>query len=304
MRGGSALVPRRARSRAICTAGWRGVRAAGTWCCGEAARRGPRATRCASGAGSRPRAGRAGAFYGGRTLLQLLRGGQPIPRGTARDWPRYPERGLMVDVGRKFFRALARSADPRTGLAEAQPAPPAPLRQPGLPGRERDPPRDVSAGAPDQGRRAADRCAVARRHHVTVVPEIDMPGHMEAALAITPSCSRTRRRRGRQARRHQPARARFALRPGRRAPRRCSRPVLAHGRRRVPARRPARRSPATRSSRPTPRADGPAATGKDAVLDFVNEIGALVRSRGQGTADLARRARGRARGEPSTRARS
>ena len=46
---------------------------------------------------------RAGAFYGTRTLLQLLRQDAAVPRGRTRDWPRYPERGLMVDVGRKYF---------------------------------------------------------------------------------------------------------------------------------------------------------------------------------------------------------
>ena len=45
----------------------------------------------------------AGAFYGTRTVLQLLHQASTIPAGTAVDWPSYSERGLMVDVGRKFF---------------------------------------------------------------------------------------------------------------------------------------------------------------------------------------------------------
>ena len=36
-------------------------------------------------------------------MLQLLRHGRTIPAGTARDWPRYPERGLMIDNGRRYF---------------------------------------------------------------------------------------------------------------------------------------------------------------------------------------------------------
>ena len=37
-------------------------------------------------------------------MLQLLRGGHgTIPAGSARDWPRYPERGLMIDNGRRYF---------------------------------------------------------------------------------------------------------------------------------------------------------------------------------------------------------
>lgn len=26
-----------------------------------------------------------------------------MPKGVARDWPQYPSRGFMLDVGRKFF---------------------------------------------------------------------------------------------------------------------------------------------------------------------------------------------------------
>src|SRR5581483_6951405 len=45
----------------------------------------------------------AGAFYGTRTVLQLLHISLTISAGTAHDWPVKPERGLMVDQGRKFF---------------------------------------------------------------------------------------------------------------------------------------------------------------------------------------------------------
>ena len=45
----------------------------------------------------------AGAFYGTRSVVQLLRRKRSIPAGTARDWPRYPERGLMLDNGRRYF---------------------------------------------------------------------------------------------------------------------------------------------------------------------------------------------------------
>jgi len=49
---------------------------------------------------------RTGVFYGTRTLLQILvQDGDhsTLPRGTARDYPKYRERGFMLDVGRKFF---------------------------------------------------------------------------------------------------------------------------------------------------------------------------------------------------------
>src|SRR5207248_10562733 len=49
---------------------------------------------------------RTGVFYGTRTALQILR--QDItkshnPKGIARDYPQYAERGFMLDAGRKFF---------------------------------------------------------------------------------------------------------------------------------------------------------------------------------------------------------
>lgn len=47
---------------------------------------------------------RQGVFWGTRSLLQILYNekGQ-LPKGVARDWPQYPSRGFMLDVGRKFF---------------------------------------------------------------------------------------------------------------------------------------------------------------------------------------------------------
>jgi hypothetical protein len=50
--------------------------------------------------------GTAGAFYGGRTILQLLRldpHHASLPRGVARDAPDFRERGVMLDPARKFY---------------------------------------------------------------------------------------------------------------------------------------------------------------------------------------------------------
>lgn len=45
-----------------------------------------------------------GVFWGTRTLLQMLYN-QPdgLQKGKAIDYPEYPSRGFMIDVGRKFF---------------------------------------------------------------------------------------------------------------------------------------------------------------------------------------------------------
>ncbi|TQR44998.1 discoidin domain-containing protein [Paenibacillus popilliae] len=46
-----------------------------------------------------------GAFFGTRTALQIIKQNKDltIPRGEARDYPKYEKRGLMIDVARKFF---------------------------------------------------------------------------------------------------------------------------------------------------------------------------------------------------------
>lgn len=51
-----------------------------------------------------------GAFWGTRTLLQLLILEGSLPRGTAKDWPNYPER--------KFFQDIARKPIPLSDLRE------------------------------------------------------------------------------------------------------------------------------------------------------------------------------------------
>lgn len=50
--------------------------------------------------------GTAGAFYGRRTILQMVRldpHHASVPRGVARDVPNYRERGVMLDPARKFY---------------------------------------------------------------------------------------------------------------------------------------------------------------------------------------------------------
>jgi hexosaminidase len=131
----------------------------------------------------------AGRFYGRQTLLALR--GQTVPCGVVTDRPAYRERGMMIDVGRRFY--------PRKWLIE----------------------RIAELGrlklnllhlhlSDDQGFRVASRShpeivseqhltvadvralqAAAERNHVTIVPEIDMPGHMTAALAKHPELQLT-----------------------------------------------------------------------------------------------------------------
>ncbi len=128
----------------------------------------------------------AGVFYGTRTVLQLLRQGTSIPRGEALDRPRYPERGLMVDIGRKYFTPRWLAARIRE-LADLK------LNYLHLHFTDNQGWRIESEMHPEVvsaehlGKaEVRELIALAARHHIVVVPEIDMPGHMGAALRPHP----------------------------------------------------------------------------------------------------------------------
>ncbi|MEU8437033.1 family 20 glycosylhydrolase, partial [Streptomyces sp. NPDC029216] len=128
----------------------------------------------------------AGAFYGTRTVLQLLHQSASVPAGTAEDWPAKPERGLMVDQGRKFFtvdwlkqhiKELAylklnyfhfHLSDTFGFRLESS-------THPEIVSAEHYSKQDI-----------ADLVALGLKYHVTIVPEIDTPGHMNAVLAAHP----------------------------------------------------------------------------------------------------------------------
>ncbi|MEU4483060.1 family 20 glycosylhydrolase [Micromonospora sp. NPDC023966] len=149
----------------------------------------------------------AGLFHGAQTLRQLLPaaidGAAPVaerwavPGGTIVDRPRFPYRGAMLDVARHFFPVedvlrvvdhLARyklnhlhlhltddqgwriAVDSWPRLAEVGGA------------------TEVGGGPGGCYTQADYRriVAYAARRHVTVVPEIDLPGHTNAALVAYP----------------------------------------------------------------------------------------------------------------------
>ncbi|RPE14354.1 beta-N-acetylhexosaminidase [Chitinophaga lutea] len=130
----------------------------------------------------------AGAFYGIQTLQQLMDGRKDIPACRITDWPAFPWRGYMVDVGRNYqsmsllkqqIDVMARyklnifhfhpTEDVAWRLAIRQypqlTAPEHMLRQHGKFYSE----AEVQA-----------LIAYCRERHITFVPEIDMPGHSAA----------------------------------------------------------------------------------------------------------------------------
>jgi hexosaminidase len=146
----------------------------------------------------------AGLFYGVQTLCQLLPaaieagttspGPWLVPRGTIHDRPRFAWRGFMLDVARHFFGVdeVERLVDELAALK---------LNRLHLHLTDdqgwriaiRSWPRLTRVGATSEvgggpGGRFTQAelsriVAYARRRFVEVVPEIDMPGHVNAALA-------------------------------------------------------------------------------------------------------------------------
>jgi hexosaminidase len=150
----------------------------------------------------------AGLFYGAVTLWQLLParlGGGEIAGQTIIDEPRYPWRGLMLDSSRHFQSpAFIRSmidwmawhklnllhwhlTDDQGWRLQIAKYPKltsvgawrTPASVPGSP----DPPRYGGYYTQQQVRGIV---AFAATRHVQIVPEIDMPGHAQAAIAAYP----------------------------------------------------------------------------------------------------------------------
>ncbi|GCE31060.1 hypothetical protein KDA_65440 [Dictyobacter alpinus] len=127
-----------------------------------------------------------GVFYATRTLLQLLKQHTDIPVGTARDWPTYPQRGLMVDVGRKYF-SLAWLESHIRELAYLK-FNYFHLHLSDNYGFRLESERHPEAVSAQHYTKAEIRALLelAQRYHITIVPEIDMPGHMDTILAQHP----------------------------------------------------------------------------------------------------------------------
>lgn len=124
-----------------------------------------------------------GVFDGTRSVLQLLHQSHTIQPGNAVDWPSSPERGLSIDLARKYFtmpwlqrriKDLAylkynylhlHLTDNEAFRLESSTAP------------------GITAAEHYSKAGIADVVALAGRYHITVIPEIDMPSHLGALLA-------------------------------------------------------------------------------------------------------------------------
>ncbi|MFE0174639.1 family 20 glycosylhydrolase [Streptomyces sp. NPDC059002] len=127
----------------------------------------------------------AGAFYGTRTLLQLLAGGDRVPGGRTVDVPRYKERGVgvcacYIHISTPWLENLVRDMAYRKQnqlLLE-------------LKVRSDKHPEANSWGYYTK-REIRRLVALGAKYHVTIVPEINSPGHLDPWLEKRPDLQLT-----------------------------------------------------------------------------------------------------------------
>ncbi|MFF9348186.1 glycoside hydrolase family 20 protein [Streptomyces sp. NPDC014734] len=129
---------------------------------------------------------RAGVFYGTRTLKQSVRADGVMPEGEVRDRPDRPQRGLNLDIARKYY-SVAWIEDRLREMADLK------LNQLGLHFSDDQAFRIQSdthpeVVSPQHLTKAEVRriLALANRLHIQVVPELDSPGHLGAVLKAHP----------------------------------------------------------------------------------------------------------------------
>jgi hypothetical protein len=130
-----------------------------------------------------------GVFFGMQTLLQILKtvpGHRDLPRGQARDWPKQRERGVLFDAGRKYYSPdfIVQTIREMSYLR---------LNTIQFHFTDNNAFRLVSDRFPflaaPQAYTKADIArfeAAARKYHVTIIPEIEMPAHAAAIVKARP----------------------------------------------------------------------------------------------------------------------
>ncbi|MFJ2444143.1 glycoside hydrolase family 20 protein [Streptomyces sp. NPDC087658] len=128
----------------------------------------------------------AGVFYGTRTLKQSLRADGVMPEGVVRDSPARVQRGLNLDIARKYYSPawiearLREMADLKLNMLGLHFS-----DDQGFRIESTSHPEIVSAQHLSQAE-VRRILALADQLHITVVPEIDSPGHLGAVLAAHP----------------------------------------------------------------------------------------------------------------------
>lgn len=134
----------------------------------------------------------SGTFYGTRTVLQLLKQSLTIPFGTAKDWAVYPERTFMLDNGRKFYsmeylkntiRELSYMKYNYFHMHFSD--------NEGFRIESNSHPEIVSKDGYLTKEEVKELIEFAAKYNITIIPEIDMPGHMKQILSAYPELQLT-----------------------------------------------------------------------------------------------------------------
>ncbi|TCP97434.1 hexosaminidase [Sphingomonas sp. PP-F2F-A104-K0414] len=128
----------------------------------------------------------AGVYYATRSLLQRLMLAGSVPVAVVEDAPDCPQRGVMVDVGRKYYsrewleRLIVRMGWLKLNMLH--------LHLTDNEGFGYSSAIDHRLASPLHLSRDDLRSLVAhgKRHHVTLVPELDAPGHLASVIRLYP----------------------------------------------------------------------------------------------------------------------
>ncbi|MET7690163.1 glycoside hydrolase family 20 protein [Streptomyces sp. NPDC005483] len=128
----------------------------------------------------------AGVFYGTRTLKQEVHGGGTAPEGVVRDEPAKPVRGFSLDIARKNFTAgwiedrVRELGDLKYNELQLHFSDDQAFRI------ESDSHPEIVSARHLTKAQVKRIVALAAQRHITVVPEIDSPGHLGAVIAAHP----------------------------------------------------------------------------------------------------------------------
>jgi hexosaminidase len=130
--------------------------------------------------------GDAGAFYGTRTLLQTYRAQGRFAEGTVHDAPDRPQRGFSLDIARKHFSAdwikarIREMGDLKLNQLQLHLSDDQAFRI------ESDTHPEIVSDPHLTKAQVRDIVKLAASRHITVIPEIDSPGHLGAVLDAHP----------------------------------------------------------------------------------------------------------------------
>ncbi|OEV03589.1 beta-N-acetylhexosaminidase [Streptomyces oceani] len=128
----------------------------------------------------------AGVFYGTRTLLQSVRDRGGMADGVVRDQPDRKQRGFMLDIARKYYSVewikdrIREMGDLKLNQLQLHLSDDQAFRV------ESDSHPEVVSDPHLSKKQVREIVRLAKSRHITVIPEIDSPGHLGAVLEAHP----------------------------------------------------------------------------------------------------------------------